>query len=138
MVPGSSRFEQLKGVIVASGQIVVAAGTPTITATLQSGTSLTTGSNTTITAVASSATSATTFPFLFQATFMFDTTSGKFCGYHVWQVGNTAIVGPAVFSASLTGVSAVTEPALNLVFGLLASTGTTHTATLHNFYLAAD
>lgn len=138
MIPGSGRFEQFPAVVRASGQIVIAAGTPTVTLTLQSGISLTTGSNTTITAPTSAALSATTFPWHAEFRFVVDTGSGKFSGYHTFQVGNLAVTGPTVFTASLTGVNMNTEPALNLVLGFLASTGTTHTASLKQFYLAGD
>lgn len=118
IVPGSSRFEQKRFVVRASGYIITAA-TLNVTLTLYTGTSLTPGSDVSLSASTATAQNSATAPFSLEAYLICDSVSGKLHGTAKFLINDTVTAEAAVTAG--TGFNMASEPAINLVLGVTFS-----------------
>ena len=99
-----------------------------ITGTLQSGTSLTPGSNTTLGASSAVPVATTSCPWRVHAELLYDSVSGKLTGTFEWLINNV-LTPKAVLAAVVTGVKDSGNPVANFVLNFLSSAGAGGTPT---------
>lgn len=139
-VPGSTRFNGKKMLVRAAGFATVGGTSPTLNLVLQSGTSLTSGSNTTLATLGSAqaVTTSASYPWMLEAILEGDSTTGKLQGAFS-IILNNVVSAWAALSNGLTGLNFATEPVFNLVIGVtFGVANAANTATLTDFSLLAD
>lgn len=135
-VPGTRRLEKKLVTIRNSGVIFNAGGATTTTLGLYSGTD-TVVANNTLLAVATAATlPANAFtPFMIETRLLIDSNSGTAIG-DVSGIVGTTIIPKAALSSTPTGLNALNEPVLNLVFAVtIAAANALNYAILDTFGL---
>lgn len=148
-VPASAKLEGRKWRASAQGVVTVAGTSPTVTLSIQSGTSLTSGSNTTV--AASSAISLTTsasYPWLIEIECVGSTLSGTLSGYVRSEVGSAvpvvaalaSVLSGLVFTPSVgrDNIINMADPAISLVIGVtFGVSNASNLATMYQFTLEA-